>query len=91
MVQAALNKGVVLTFAIPDHPWVDSANGAAVRIAMTVGGRATTPASPSVPAEPVEAAPARLLSVTSEKTGEHGEVAVTLAENTGLIHAYPVA
>ncbi len=22
--------------AIPDHPWVDSANGAAVRIAMTV-------------------------------------------------------
>jgi hypothetical protein len=22
--------------AIPDHPWVDGANGAAVRIAMTV-------------------------------------------------------
>jgi hypothetical protein len=30
---------LVLTFAIPDHPWVDSADGAAVRIAMTVGGR----------------------------------------------------
>ena len=27
-----------LLFAIPDHPWVDSADGAAVRIAMTVGG-----------------------------------------------------
>ena len=26
-----------LAFAIPDHPWVDSADGAAVRIAMTVG------------------------------------------------------
>lgn len=26
-----------LIFAIPDHPWVDSADGAAVRIAMTVG------------------------------------------------------
>lgn len=26
-----------LVFAIPDHPWVDSAGGAAVRIAMTVG------------------------------------------------------
>ena len=26
-----------LTFAVPDHPWVDSADGAAVRIAMTVG------------------------------------------------------
>ncbi|MBS1810907.1 MAG: hypothetical protein JST84_22275 [Acidobacteria bacterium] len=25
-----------LLFAIPDHPWVDSADGAAVRIAMTV-------------------------------------------------------
>ncbi len=26
-----------LIFAIPDHPWVDTAEGAAVRIAMTVG------------------------------------------------------
>lgn len=26
-----------LRFAIPDHPWVDSADGAAVRISMTVG------------------------------------------------------
>ncbi|TSE31884.1 class I SAM-dependent DNA methyltransferase [Tepidimonas taiwanensis] len=26
-----------LAFAIPDHPWVDAADGAAVRIAMTVG------------------------------------------------------
>ena len=25
-----------IVFAIPDHPWVDSAEGAAVRIAMTV-------------------------------------------------------
>ena len=30
---------VGLVFAIADHPWVDSANGAAVRIAMTVGER----------------------------------------------------
>ena len=28
-----------LIFAIPDHPWVDSADGAAVRISMTVGVR----------------------------------------------------
>lgn len=27
-----------LLFAIPDHPWVDTLYGAAVRIAMTVGG-----------------------------------------------------
>ncbi|HKJ75915.1 MAG TPA: DNA methyltransferase, partial [Gammaproteobacteria bacterium] len=31
-------KPLSLVFAIPDHPWVDSADGAAVRIAMTVGG-----------------------------------------------------
>ena len=28
---------LALKFAVPDHPWVDSAGGAAVRIAMTVG------------------------------------------------------
>ncbi|MCC5790979.1 MAG: hypothetical protein JJT75_15215 [Opitutales bacterium] len=27
-----------LTFAIPDHPWVDDVDAAAVRVAMTVGG-----------------------------------------------------
>ena len=36
------NKGVKLAFALPDHPWFDE--GAAVRIAMTVGAReARTP------------------------------------------------
>ena len=33
-------KGIALAFAIPNHPWVDGADGAAVRIAMTVGNRA---------------------------------------------------
>jgi len=48
-IHQALNRRVVeqnlknpsnpisLAFAIPDHPWVDSGEGAAVRIAMTVG------------------------------------------------------
>ena len=31
------NPTLGLVFAIPDHPWVDSSDGAAVRIAMTVG------------------------------------------------------
>jgi hypothetical protein len=26
-----------ISFAIPDHPWVDSENGAAVRVALTIG------------------------------------------------------
>jgi hypothetical protein len=30
-------KPLSLLFAIPDHPWVDASDGAAVRIAMTVG------------------------------------------------------
>lgn len=30
-------KPIALAFAILDHPWVDSADGAAVRVAMTVG------------------------------------------------------
>jgi hypothetical protein len=33
-----LEAGAALLFAIPDHPWVDSADGAAVRVAMTTVG-----------------------------------------------------
>jgi hypothetical protein len=40
-----LKDGVALRFAIPDHPWVDSANGAAVRISMSVGAQAGPGAS----------------------------------------------
>ena len=32
-------SAISLVFAIADHPWVNSANGAPVRIAMTVGCR----------------------------------------------------
>ncbi|MGB0745226.1 MAG: type IIL restriction-modification enzyme MmeI, partial [Opitutales bacterium] len=35
--QDAASTPLFLTFAIPDHPWVDTVDGAAVRIAMTVG------------------------------------------------------
>ncbi len=62
-----------LAFAIPDHPWVDSANGAAVRIAMTVGE--------------VGAADGRLLTVVAEAPTREDEVAVTLVERTGVLHA----
>ncbi len=33
---------ISLTFSIPDHPWVDTSDGAAVRIAMTVGTMANS-------------------------------------------------
>jgi len=48
--------GLSLTFAIPDHPWVDAGEGAAVRIAMTVAEKGK--------------APGRLLTVTDEVKGE---------------------
>ncbi|WP_233457463.1 DNA methyltransferase [Melaminivora jejuensis] len=74
VVQAALDAGTHLALAVPDHPWVDSANGAAVRIAMTVlaGG-----------AQEV----GQLLTVTHEQAREFGEVDVQLRAQDGLIHA----
>jgi hypothetical protein len=62
-----------LAFAIPDHPWVDGAGNADVRIAMTVGALGSHEG--------------RLLSVRDECAGGHGEVAVTLDEQQGLLHA----
>jgi len=74
VVQSALDEGAVsLAFAIPDHPWVDSANGAAVRIAMTVGVAGN--------------GEGRLLTVEAERSGEEGEVTVMLTEHHGLLHA----
>jgi hypothetical protein len=62
-----------LVFAIPNHPWVDSSDGAAVRIAMTV----------------VEAGAreGRLLSVASEEPGDgEGAAKVEFDERYGPIH-----
>lgn len=42
VVQRALDSGLGLAFAVPDHPWVDTVDGAAVRIAMTTVARAVT-------------------------------------------------
>jgi hypothetical protein len=62
-----------LDFAIADHPWVDSADGAAVRIAMSVGSAGQHEG--------------QLLQVVSESESDNGEVAVMLSARTGLIHA----
>ncbi|MDP3885923.1 DNA methyltransferase [Hydrogenophaga sp.] len=78
---SASKNPLTLAFAVPDHPWVDSAQGAAVRIAMSVGE------CPSVRAEPVEALPGRLLTVTEETQTGNDEVLVTLREQRGLLHA----
>ncbi|MDO9314268.1 MAG: class I SAM-dependent DNA methyltransferase [Burkholderiaceae bacterium] len=64
-----------LVFAIPDHPWVDSAQGAAVRIGMTVGARTCGNGE------------GRLLAVSEEHSAVNGEVEVRLDERSGVIHA----
>ena len=63
-----------LVFAIPDHPWVDSLDGAAVRIAMTVVEAVTRQG--------------RLLRVIFEEPGEgEGASKVEFTERYGLIHS----
>ena len=62
-----------IAFAIADHPWVDSAEGAAARIAMTIGRR--------------ESLMGRVLKVTREHEVGFGEVAVDLSERDGIVHA----
>ena len=63
-----------LVYAIPDHPWVDSADGAAVRIAMTSAEAGTREG--------------RLLRVVSEQAGDgEGAAKVEFSERYGLIHS----
>jgi len=62
-----------LTFAIPDHPWVDTADGAAVRIAMTVGAKG--------------AGEGVLACMTEEQDTDGRERFVSLVEQNGVIHA----
>ncbi len=64
---------ISLAFAIPDHPWVDSSDGASVRIAMTVG---VTGISDGVLAE-----------VTSRLKKDDFETPVELRETTGRINS----
>jgi hypothetical protein len=62
-----------LAFAIPDHPWVDSADGAAVRIAMTVGEGGDLPGT--------------LQRVTAERPGGGEGLSVDLKGRTGKLFA----
>ena len=64
---------LALAWAIPDHPWVDAASGAAVRIAMTVG-------------QPDDA-PGTLQTIVAEGGADGDAVHIELAEKTGRIHA----
>lgn len=64
---------ISLRFAIPDHPWVDTQEGAAVRIAMTVAAKSELPG--------------QLLTVTEEEPQPDGSAKVTFTERKGSIAA----
>ncbi|WP_162910652.1 class I SAM-dependent DNA methyltransferase [Hymenobacter oligotrophus] len=71
------NAPLMLDFAIPDHPWIDSGDGAAVRIAMTV-------AEPRANGQ----AAGQLLTVRSESVAEGDEASdVAFDEQEGKILA----
>jgi hypothetical protein len=75
VVEAALSgpEPLSIVFGIPDHPWVDTSDGAAVRIAMTVGAAGRTEGT--------------LASVVHERPAQNGEVAVEVHKKRGMIHA----
>jgi hypothetical protein len=76
VLEAALNdvaQPLSLVLAIPDHPWVDAADGAAVRIAMTVGAAGRNMMG-------------FLREVVREHWIDN-EVAIELDERRGVIHA----
>ncbi len=65
-----------LLFAVPDHPWVDAVDGAAVRIAMSVGALGRTQG--------------RLATVSDERASAdagNDDLVVSLAIKTGRINA----
>jgi len=70
VLERHLNK-ISLRFAIPDHPWVDTQEGAAVRIAMTVAAKSDLPG--------------QLLTVTEEEPQTDGSAKVSFAESKGEI------
>jgi hypothetical protein len=71
--QLSAKPPLSLAFAIPDHPWVDTADGAAVRIAITIG----------VPGEHA----GELLVVKTETEEVDGSAKITFQEHKGKISA----
>ena len=64
---------VSLVYAIPDHPWVDATDGAAVRVAFTVAERGMLPGS--------------LFQVVQETAADDDAHDVSLRENVGIINS----
>jgi hypothetical protein len=70
---AVIKEASCCSGTYPDHPWVDSADGAAVRIAMTVASRGEEPG--------------RLSEVSSESQAVDEHIPVTVSARYGLLSA----
>jgi hypothetical protein len=66
-------KPLSIVFAVPDHPWVDDAEAAAVRVCMTVARAGKHPG--------------KLLTIVSENEGDEDAAKVVFRQQTGDIHA----
>ncbi|HEX9242939.1 MAG TPA: type IIL restriction-modification enzyme MmeI, partial [Anaeromyxobacter sp.] len=73
VVASHISRGTAFVFAIPDHPWVDSSDGAAVRIAMTVASRGGSVGI--------------LATVSGEFPGDEHGTGVELSPQKAVIHA----
>jgi hypothetical protein len=88
VVANAADKGAPVVWAVPDHPWVDEADGAAVRVAMTVlasqGGEAIRVEvdREGVPIREIRAP--RLNADLTAHADVAGTAAVALRSNEGL-------
>ena len=69
----AARKPVSIVFAIPDHPWIDTVSGAAVRVAMTVVGGGESVGE--------------LVEVVLERPGLDDAAEITFRKRTGEVHA----
>ncbi|MEO7793732.1 MAG: DNA methyltransferase [Thermoanaerobaculia bacterium] len=77
---------LAIVFAVPDHPWVDSADGAAVRVAMTVVGRGN---APGVLGRSVEEAPDLFGAVRSviEVSRGHIQPSLVIGQPVHTLHS----
>ncbi|WP_211252177.1 class I SAM-dependent DNA methyltransferase [Marinobacterium jannaschii] len=73
VIEPHLSSNLHITFAIPDHPWIDAGDGAAVRIAMTVAA--------------VEAENGSLLLVAEENDSGEDAKNISFTQHSGQIHA----
>ncbi|POG00368.1 class I SAM-dependent DNA methyltransferase [Pseudomonas putida] len=73
ILEPYLAADIGLTMAIPDHPWVDASDGAAVRIAMTVAEKGASEGT--------------LLQVAEERDSGEDAKEIRFTQQTGLIHS----